>query len=266
MIITLKLIYHLFYWPLHLKCGGNSNVSKLKWVGRFDPQQAGRKKTLLWKPEISAAGQIIIESLILINIYWYAKLILVKSYLIQLERENYNQVLRCYVWVWKCGAQCFWSSCRFTVPSQWAGEAAEWPASTDPPEQPWCSAVHRPSDRKHCSWRTSPSSATEWEHKEEHQTIRTNVSFNFSSNTPEEGIPFPCFPADVNFKTYICSILRWRSAYWGRKMRHKPHFIPSQSLLKFAWKLSQQHFLACVPLVICLGFSSSCISAAYHLG
>lgn len=109
----------------------------------FYPEQARKeKKTELSKPEISAAGQIIAESLILINKRWYVKAMFccraVKSY--SIPRVS----------------QALWG---FTVPSRWADEAAEWPASTDPLVRPWCSAGRRPSGRKRCSWQTSLSSA-----------------------------------------------------------------------------------------------------------
>lgn len=59
----------LLLWPLQLKCGGISNVSKLQWVGIFWSSAGWDRRLELWKPEIWAAGQIITESLILIRKY-----------------------------------------------------------------------------------------------------------------------------------------------------------------------------------------------------
>lgn len=140
--------------------------------GVFDPVQAVRK------PEISASGQVITESLILINKYWHAQVIwslkAVRSYLIlQLVKIRLGICFKGEVW---CLAYCC-----LTLPSRWAGEAAEWPASTDPPVRPWCSAGQSLSDRKRCSLRTSPSSAQKTNRKQfsSRPTLLTEVYLTF---------------------------------------------------------------------------------------
>lgn len=62
----MTLLYHLLCWPLQLHVGGLVMSPGSSGWGVFDPEQAG-EKTELRKPEISAAGQIITESLILIT-------------------------------------------------------------------------------------------------------------------------------------------------------------------------------------------------------
>lgn len=133
-ITVIKLLYHLLHRPLQLKCGEVSRVSS-GW-GVSDPEQA-RERALKARNLSSRPNNH--ESLMLMDKYWLVKVISRWSSDVLLDAAR----------LW--GLQPF-------IPSQWAGEAAEWPASTDPPERPWCSAGQSPSGRKRCSWQTSPSS------------------------------------------------------------------------------------------------------------
>lgn len=157
MKTTIKL-HHQFFGLCSSYVGRLVMSPNSSGWGVFDPVQAGKK------PEISAAGQIMTELLILINKYGYVRVIHVIR---QWGHAWYSLKVRlrtCKVQIRDFKGNVQWLDVWFQIsvvslPSRWAGEAAEWPASMDPPVQLWCSAGQCPSDKKHCSLQTSPSSA-----------------------------------------------------------------------------------------------------------